>query len=80
MKGVTRTEHQADGDAGYAPQLDCSMSVNAVVAHFPSTFRIFNRFGIDLCCGGALSVEQAARAEGVDERALCGALHEALFV
>ena len=63
-----------------SPELDCSLTVNAVLAHFPSTWRVFNRFGVDTCCSGVLTVEDAATANGVDRAALCGALHEALFV
>lgn len=71
---------QADGMRVGRIDLDCSLTVNAVLAHFPSTFRVFNRFGVDTCCSGVLTVEDAARANGVDAVALCGALREAAFV
>lgn len=61
-------------------ELDCSLSVNAVLARYPSTVHVFNRFGLDTCCGGVLRVDEAARAHGIDRGALCGALKEALFV
>jgi iron-sulfur cluster repair protein YtfE (RIC family) len=38
---------------------------------------VFNRFGLDTCCGAMLSVEEAARQEGVDREALCAELHAA---
>jgi iron-sulfur cluster repair protein YtfE (RIC family) len=60
------------------PNLDCSLSVNTVLARFPSTLSVFNRFGLDTCCGGALSVADAARAADVDTEALCGALADAI--
>ena len=60
------------------PQLDCSLSVNVILTIFPSTHAVFNRFGLDTCCGGALSVADAARAADVDAEALCGALTDAI--
>ena len=55
-------------------QLDCKLSVNAVIAQHPSTTKVFNAHGIDTCCGGAKSVEDAAREAGVDPVVLCGEL------
>ena len=75
----TDTPH-ADARAASALDLDCSLTVNSVLARFPSTWRVFNRFGVDTCCSAVLTVEDAALANGVDRVALCGALHEALFV
>lgn len=59
-------------------QLDCRLSVNEVIARHPSTTGTFNAHGVDTCCGGAASVEDAARAAGVDPTKLCGALLEAI--
>lgn len=61
-----------------APALDCQLSVNAVLASFPSTATVFDRFGIDRCCGGPLTVDQAARAHGIDSEMLCSALRQAI--
>lgn len=80
MRQNEKGDVQADGYCGSTRDLDCSLTVNGVLATFPSTFRVFNRFGVDLCCSGALSVEDAARADGIDAVALCGALREATFV
>jgi len=60
------------------PNLDCSLSVNAVLARYPSTGPVFHRFGLDTCCGGRLSVADAARAANVDGETLCGALEEVI--
>lgn len=60
------------------PMLDCSLSVNAILTTYPRTLPVFNRFGLDTCCGSALSVADAARAGGVDAEALCAALHGAI--
>lgn len=61
-------------------QIDCSRSVNDVMAYYPSTLHVFNRFGVDTCCGGTLSVEEAVRANGLDATTLCAALREATFL
>ena len=75
---ATRTQARTyEGLAGRV-SLDCSLSVNAILARYPSTLPVFNRFGLDTCCGGALSVEDAARAADVDAQALCGALTDAI--
>jgi regulator of cell morphogenesis and NO signaling len=63
-----------DSNAG----LDCSLTVNAVRARHPSTLEVFNRYGLDTCCGGRLSVSDAAHAAGVDAKALCAALTDAI--
>lgn len=60
--------------------LDCAESVNAVMTQYPATIEIFNRFGVDTCCGAVLSVEQAAQANAVDAQTLCAALREVTSV
>jgi regulator of cell morphogenesis and NO signaling len=78
------TNHaQTRSAAGVQPahkSLDCFLSVNAILARYPSTLPVFNRFGLDTCCGGGLSVGDAARAADVDPEALCGALGDAIGV
>ena len=59
-------------------RLDCSSTVNQTIALHPDTAAVFNAFGIDSCCGGSLSVEEAARREGVDAQRLCEALNVAV--
>ena len=46
------------------------MSVNETIRRFPATVEIFNRYGIDACCGGAAPVEEAAIRDGADPVAL----------
>ena len=71
--------HDTTGNQAAHPNLDCSQSVNAVLARYPSTLPVFNRFGLDTCCGGSLSVVDAARAADVDKDLLCGALVDAII-
>lgn len=49
-------------------------TVGQIVAEHPDTREVFERFGIDYCCGGARQVRAAAEEEGVD----CGELHDAV--
>lgn len=73
-RAQTRTNEALAGGTS----LDCSLSVNVILARYPSTLPVFNRFGLDTCCGGGLSVADAARAADVDAAALCSALADAI--
>lgn len=59
-------------------RLDCTSTVDQTIAAHPDTAAVFAAFGIDGCCGGALSVEEAAKREGVDAARLCAALEVAV--
>ena len=50
--------------------------VNEVIRTHPATVEVFNRFGIDSCCGGAAPVAEAAVRDGADPAALLAALNE----
>jgi len=75
---AARAQARMSEDLAERASLDCSLSVNVILARYPSTLPVFNRFGLDTCCGGALSVADAARAADVDAQALCGALTDAI--
>ena len=60
--------------------IDTSVSVNEMVARHPETMPVFNRFGLDTCCGGGEPIAEAARRDGADLDALVKALREALSV
>ena len=49
--------------------------VNDVIQSHPDTTNVFNDFGIDACCGGAVSVQDAAVRDGADPAALLNALN-----
>lgn len=59
------------------PALDCTWRVEDVITRHPATIGVFNRFGIDTCCGAVLSVQEAAKRDCVDAEALCEELHAA---
>ena len=44
---------------------DLSTPVGEIVARHPSTSRIFDRAGVDFCCGGKRSLAEACRAKGL---------------
>lgn len=54
--------------------LDCERTVSETVRLFPDTLPVFQAHGIDSCCGGALSVEEAARRHRIDRGVLCAEL------
>jgi regulator of cell morphogenesis and NO signaling len=53
------------------------MSVNDVIREYPSTITVLNELGIDACCGGAASIDEAARRDGVEPGVLLAALRDA---
>lgn len=59
-------------------KFDLNQTINEIVAEHPETIAVFNRFGMDTCCGGGIRVEEAARRDGVDADAVIAALNEAL--
>jgi regulator of cell morphogenesis and NO signaling len=59
-------------------QLDPNLTINEIVALYPATIPIFNRFGMDTCCGGGVSVDEAARQDGIDVDDVLAALRAAV--
>ena len=55
-----------------APTL--AMTVNDALARWPYAVRALNAFGIDTCCGGGATLEQAARDAGMAPQALLDAI------
>lgn len=60
--------------------LDERWTVNETIARHPATIAVFNRFGIDSCCGGVASIAEAARREGIDAATLLEAVRLAAGV
>lgn len=58
-------------------ELDCQWTVGKVLERYPATAEVFNRYGIDMCCGSSVSVREAAYRDGVDADQLCSELHDA---
>jgi len=55
-------------------RVDMTATVNEMLIQHPATVAVFNAFGIDACCGGDVSIEEAARRDGADPAALLAAL------
>lgn len=51
-------------------QLDRTLTINEIVALHPETISVFNRFGMDTCCGGGVTVDEAARRHKIDANAV----------
>jgi len=57
--------------------IDAGCSVNEVIARHPATIAVFNKFGLDTCCGGGAPIADAAHRDGADVNALLEALRQA---
>lgn len=56
-------------------QIDATMTINEVVGRYPITLPVFNRFAMDTCCGGRLTVDEAARRHGMEVNVVMAELH-----
>lgn len=54
------------------------LTVNDVIRRWPQTVEVFNRYGIDSCCGGSLPVAEAAARHRIVVAELKAALEEAV--
>ena len=57
--------------------LDPSWTVNETIARHPATMAVFNRFGIDTCCGSGVAVSEAAHRDEIALHVLLDALRQA---
>jgi regulator of cell morphogenesis and NO signaling len=55
-------------------------TLNALVDRFPAALPVLQEFGLDTCCGGAVTLERAAAHYGIDLRQLLEALRAAQTV
>jgi len=51
--------------------------LNMIVANYPQTLPVLQRFGLDTCCGGAIPLSTAAEHHGLDLAQLLAALQAA---
>lgn len=54
------------------PQID--MTLGAIAAAWPESMRVFDRFGLDYCCGGGRTLGEACRAAEIDAGAVLEAV------
>lgn len=57
---------------------ETSWTVDQITARFPQTMEVFARFGIDMCCGGDVTLAAAADRDGADLAQLMEALRQAV--
>ena len=53
------------------------MIVNDIIKKYPKTLAVFGKFKIDSCCGGAVSIKEAAARDGASLEDILAALNEA---
>ena len=60
-----------------ADALTADLTVNQVAERVPASLAVFQRWGIDACCGGAKTLATVAERHGFDLEALLGELNAA---
>ncbi|HKU61702.1 MAG TPA: DUF542 domain-containing protein [Gemmatimonadales bacterium] len=58
--------------------LDCTATVHELIQRHPATRAVFQRYGVDTCCGSVVSVDEAARRDGLNAAKLCAELQAAV--
>ena len=66
-------------DTTAADALGPEVTVNELIRLYPGTVEVFNDFGVDACCGGAVPVREAAVRDGADPAALVEALLQVVW-
>lgn len=78
---VSTIAHPA-GDAGaapaIAPRFDPATTINDLVTRHPELMPVLAGHGLDLCCGGPLTLREAAERHALDLEALLSELAGAL--
>lgn len=52
------------------------LTVNETIRRFPATVEVFNRHGIDACCGGSAPIAEAAQRDGADPATVLAELEQ----
>lgn len=65
---VGEHRHSIKGEAMIG--INRTTTVGEIVAVMPATFRTFERLGIDYCCGGKSTLEEACAGKGLDPEAV----------
>ena len=55
-----------------------TQTLNEIVARYPQTLPVLQRFGLDTCCGGALPLRTAAAHHALDLGQVLAALRTAI--
>lgn len=54
------------------------LEIREVVETYPETTTVFDQYGMDMCCGGAHTVAEAARLPGLDPDAVVAQVTNAI--
>jgi regulator of cell morphogenesis and NO signaling len=54
------------------------LSVGQIAAEFPASVRVFEKYGIDFCCGGKIPVTEACGRKGLDTAILLAEIDQAV--
>ncbi len=60
------------------PQVRPDQTVGSISERFPAALPVLQQFGLDLCCGASLTLEQAAQQHQLDLSQLLAALNQQL--
>lgn len=58
--------------------IETTMTLDEITNRFPDTIKVFNEFGMDICCGGGMSLAEAAERDGVELESIEQALRAAI--
>lgn len=58
--------------------IDGETTINDAIRLHPETVAVFDRFGLDSCCGGSLAIRVAAERHGLDPAEVLAALGTAV--
>ena len=78
MRPSADTIPRPSSDAPPVRALDASLSVNETLRRWPATIAVLNALGVDTCCGGAASLDEAAADVGVPTAELLDRLARAI--
>src|ERR1035437_4307091 len=56
--------------------MSLTTTVGELVIQRPSRARVFERFGLDYCCGGKLPLAEACQKKGIDAQQVLAALQQ----
>jgi iron-sulfur cluster repair protein YtfE (RIC family) len=75
---MPRKDHKMQTLATLNASIDADVPLNAIVARYPQTLPVLQRFGLDTCCGGALPLRIAAKHHDLQLEDILRALHVAI--
>ncbi|MBI3794084.1 MAG: DUF542 domain-containing protein [Nitrospinae bacterium] len=59
-------------------EINKDMMINEVIKLYPATVRVFKKYEVDSCCGGAQGLDVAAQLYGIDLEKMMEDLNEVI--